>query len=52
MRQTFKYLLLIISIALGRDISAQKKILDHSAYDEWTLIKNETISNNGAWITY
>lgn len=32
--------------------SQSKKILDHSAYDEWRRVDKQSISNNGAYISY
>ncbi len=44
--------LIIITIALITELKAQKKILDHTAYETWQFIKNYSISNDGKWITY
>lgn len=30
----------------------QKKVIDHTAYDEWKTLKNEQISPSGKYITY
>ncbi len=48
---------LIIVLPLMRHsiISAQaeqKKIMDHSIYDDWKTLQNPLISNNGNWVSY
>jgi len=30
----------------------QKKIMDHSIYDDWKAIRNTQISNDGNWVSY
>lgn len=44
----------LVSAALlcHTQISAQKKVLDHTVYDSWQSIGETSISNNGAWIVY
>ena len=44
--------LIFITLTLITELKAQKKILDHTAYDTWQFIKNQSISNDGKWITY
>ncbi|MFN5423708.1 MAG: alpha/beta hydrolase family protein [bacterium] len=34
------------------DVSAQKKIIDHTVFDGWESIGEKRISNNGEWIAY
>ena len=48
----FKIGLIITTFALITELEAQKKILDHTAYETWQFIKNYSISNDGKWITY
>ena len=36
----------------GLNLSAQKKILDHTVYDSWKSIGERMISNNGRWVAY
>ena len=43
---------MITFFALITELGAQKKILDHTAYETWQFIKNYSISNDGKWITY
>lgn len=33
-------------------VAQNKKVLDHSAYDEWRRINKELISNDGKYVTY
>ena len=39
--------LLLLSIAA----QAQKKPLDHSAYDQWQSVKDVILSNDGNWMS-
>ena len=50
--QRFSLSLIFITLALITELKAQKKILDHTAYGTWQFIKNQSISNDGKWITY
>ena len=50
--QRFSLGLIFITLALITELKAQKKILDHTAYDTWQFIKKQSISNDGKWITY
>ena len=50
--QRFSLGLIFFTFALITELKAQKKILDHTAYDSWQFIKNQSISNDGKWITY
>ena len=47
--------LTLLSLALSIVIASHgqsKKILDHSAYDEWRTIENQSISSNGKFVQY
>jgi len=48
LKRSFLLLFVLISISL----SAQKKHLTHSVYDEWKSIGSSQISNNGNWVNY
>ena len=50
--QRFSLGLIFITLTLITELKAQKKILDHTAYDTWQFIKKQSISNDGKWITY
>lgn len=46
---------LFLSIALlggVLTVSAEKKTLDHTSFDNWKSVKNHTISNNGNWAAF
>ncbi|MES2277422.1 MAG: prolyl oligopeptidase family serine peptidase [Bacteroidota bacterium] len=47
-----KFLLLSLLSAAALGTKAQKKPLDHSVYDGWQAVSNQTISDNGKWILY
>ena len=42
--QRFSLGLIFITFALITELKAQKKILDHTAYDSWQFIKNQSIT--------
>jgi len=50
----FRLLLLSVILVLSSsDIFSQEKTpLDHSVYDSWRSISNQSISNDGNWVTY
>ena len=48
LKRSFLLLFVLISLSL----SAQKKHLTHSVYDEWKSIGSSQISNNGNWVNY
>jgi|TARA_B110000483_G_scaffold201599_1_gene242723 dienelactone hydrolase len=50
--QRFSLALIFVTIGFLTELKAQKKALDHTAYDTWHFIKNQSISNDGKWITY
>lgn len=46
------YILFAIFICTTIGASAQKKVIDHTAYDGWKSLKNDKISSSGKYITY
>ncbi len=42
----------LLSLFLLSNAFAQKKVIDHTAYDGWKTFKSETISNDGKFIAY
>lgn len=44
--------LLVVSLLLTCFVSAQKKPLDHTVYDQWQSIGERMISDDGKWIAY
>lgn len=42
----------LISLLTFTTAIAQKKVIDHTAYDGWKTLKGETISNDGNFIAY
>jgi len=49
MVRTFVFLVLFFPVQI---VFAQKKPLDHSAYDGWQSIGQKLISNDGKWVVY
>ena len=47
-----KALVITAATLLAGNLSAQKKPLDHSVYDEWQSIGYSMLSNNGNWVAY
>ncbi len=47
-----KTLVTLLSLFLISSVFAQKKVIDHTAYDSWNTLKSEKISNNGKYISY
>lgn len=48
-----KHLVLFLLVTASLFVNAQeKKVLDHSAYDEWRRISKERISNDGEYVVY
>lgn len=47
-----KLLLLSFLSAAYLGVNAQKKPLDHTVFDGWQAVSNQTISDNGKWILY
>lgn len=47
-----KYIALTIFIITSLGTFAQKKVIDHNAFDGWKSLKSEKISNSGKYITY
>ncbi len=39
----------LVALCLALACAAQKKPLDHSVYDSWRSIRNETLSKDGRW---
>ena len=49
MVRTIGFIFLFFSVQI---VSAQKRPLDHSVYDEWQSIGQKLISNDGKWVVY
>lgn len=47
-----KTFLTLLSLVVISSAFAQKKVIDHTAYDGWNTLKSEQISNNGNYICY
>lgn len=47
-----KTFLTLLSLFLISSAYAQKKVIDHTAYDGWKTLKSEKISNDGNYICY
>lgn len=47
-----KYVFLLCAVTTALAASAQKKVLDHSVYDEWQSIGEKQISNDGQVAVY
>ena len=47
-----KLSLSVLVIFLGINVLAQKKSIDHQAYNSWKKLSNQEISSNGKFITY
>ena len=49
-----KFLLSIftISLATAGMTGAEKKILDHTSFDDWKSVQTNAITNNGGWSAY
>lgn len=47
-----KYVFLLCAVTTALTASAQKKVLDHSVYDEWQSIGEKQISNDGQVAVY
>ncbi len=47
-----KNYLLITFVFFTHALLAQKKMLDHTVYDNWKSIGEKLISNDGAWVVY
>lgn len=47
-----KTLITFLSLFLISSAFAQKKVIDHTAYDGWKSLRSEQISNNGKFICY
>ena len=48
MKLTFSTIFILVTLTLF----AQKKVLDHSDFDIWNTIKNQSISNDGQFVMY
>ena len=44
--------LLLLATFFGAPVYSQKKVLDHSVYDNWQTIGERKINANGEWIAY
>ncbi len=51
-KRTMKIFLTLLSLFIVSSTFAQKKIIDHTAYDGWKTLKSEKISNDGNYICY
>ncbi len=47
-----RYCILMLAILCATTLNAQKKILDHSDFDIWNTIENESISSDGKYLMY
>jgi len=47
-----RYIFAIVSILMATASFAQKRPLDHSAYDSWKSIADHKVSDNGEWLFY
>ncbi len=47
-----KTILTLLSLLIISSSFAQKKVIDHTAYDGWKNLRSEKISNNGNYISY
>ncbi len=45
-------LALMLTLTFAGGAAAQKKVLDHDAYDVWRTIRGERVSADGAWVLY
>ncbi len=42
----------LLALVLVSTAFSQKKVIDHTAYNDWKTLKNEKISNDGNYISY
>ena len=49
---TFKHSALLFCVLFSFVLSAQKKPLDHSVYDDWQSVTNRKITNDGKWVAF
>ena len=48
-----KVLGIVATIAAGLlSASAEKKVLDHTCFDDWKAVKNTGLSKSGEWAAY
>ncbi len=52
MKGLFFTCFLAITILFSVELTAQKKILDHTVYDTWESVGSINVSNDGAWVVY
>ena len=45
-------LLLLGFISLSCTLFSQKKVIDHTCYNDWKRTEKQQISTNGNWVTY
>jgi dienelactone hydrolase len=43
---------LVLAMLVPAALAAQKRPLDHDAYDVWRTIRGERVSSDGAWVLY
>ncbi|TNE56355.1 MAG: S9 family peptidase [Bacteroidetes bacterium] len=46
------FILSLVFLSLGAGVLAQKKIIDHRAYDQWKRISSSATSADGQWMAY
>ena len=47
-----KFIFSLVFIVASTALFGQKKVIDHTAYNDWKTLKNHMISNNGDFISY
>jgi hypothetical protein len=47
-----KFIFSLVFIITSTALFAQKKVIDHTVYDDWKTLKNHMISNNGDFVSY
>lgn len=47
-----KFILLTILFSTSLTSFSQKKIIDHTAYNDWKRTEKQQLSSNGNWVTY
>jgi len=47
-----KFILLTILFSTSLTSFSQKKIIDHTVYNDWKRTEKQQLSSNGNWVTY
>tara|TARA_R110000737_G_scaffold122420_1_gene154357 strand:- start:23183 stop:26005 length:2823 start_codon:yes stop_codon:yes gene_type:complete len=47
-----KLILILLVVSLTTNLFSQKKILDHTVYNDWKSLKSQSVSNDGRYATY